>query len=291
MEIITGPKLSERTTLGFGGEAGVEATVRREDDLDALSDFLVNSLQRPFILGWGSNVLAGEDLLDIALIRVLNSSDIEQTSATDATVTARVPAGHRLPGLLSWARNAGFGGLENLNGIPGTVGGAIAMNAGSYGTEIGELVKQVRIWTPGTGLMTMDGDQFEWGYRHFRPKIGPSHCLVWDVELELTISTTEEVRANMQAIMEKKKATQPIAAKTAGCVFKNPEGHSAGLLLDKAGFKGKRLGNVGFSELHANFLVNHGNGTATEALELMELAREAVKTEFDVTLETEVIIL
>ena len=108
---------------------------------------------------------------------------------------------------------------------------------------------------------------------------------------EEEIQLTVDVQAGMKDVYSKKRATQPVTARSAGCVFKNPPDKSAGLLLDQAGMKGVTLGGMGFSDIHANFLVNHGGGTAVEALELLDQARAAVLKRFDVTLETEVIVL
>ena len=165
------------------------------------------------------------------------------------------------------------------------------MNAGSYGTEIGDLITRIRIWSPGQGLFWLDRDQCDFGYRHFAPKIPLGKGLVWQVELGLAEGQPKQVRKVMQENYERKKATQPVTARSAGCVFKNPEGTSAGLLLDKAGMKGARLGGMAFSEMHANFLVNTGNGTSEDALELIDQAREKVKEQFGIILDLEVIIL
>jgi len=203
----------------------------------------------------------------------------------------RCGAGARLPGLLGWAQKAGFTGLEGLTGVPGTVGGAVAMNAGSYGVEIGDLVTRVRVWSPTGGLVWVDRSQCDFGYRRFSPLPVPGKCLVWEVELALKESDPKGVRRAMRDVYEKKKATQPVTARTAGCVFKNPPEESAGRLLDRAGLKGVRLGHMAFSDMHANFLVNLGGCTAADALALMDMGRERVKEQFGITLEPEVIVL
>lgn len=291
LELIRNPSLRERTSLELGGTAEVEVVVRDARDLDELGNFLATQTLRPFVIGEGSNLLAPDTHLDMALIRTATPPGPERVEKMGDRLLVRCGAAQRLPGLLGWAQMAGLSGLEGLTGIPGSVGGAVAMNAGSYGTEFGDLITRVRLWSPMQGLVWMDADQCVFGYRHFScgPNVGKS--LVWEVELALTESTPKTVRAAMKANYDKKKATQPVTAKSAGCVFKNPEGKGAGLLLDQAGMKGKRIGNMGFSDIHANFLVNLGGGTASEAMELLELGRNAVFEKFDITLETEVIIL
>jgi UDP-N-acetylmuramate dehydrogenase len=291
LELTANPLLCERTTLRLGGPAAVEAVVREAADLDELSDFLTRETLPPFVLGAGSNLLAGDDPLELALVRVADCPGPERVERDGEAIIVRCGAGLRLPGLLGWAQRAGFSGLEGMTGIPGTVGGAVAMNAGSYGVEIGELVTRVRVWSPSGGLVWMDRSQCLFDYRHFSLLKTPGKCLVWEVELALEESEPKDVRRAMHGVYEKKKKAQPVTARTAGCVFKNPSGKSAGMLLDKAGMKGVRLGHMAFSDMHANFLVNLGGGKAEDALELMDMGRERVAELFGITLEPEVIVL
>ncbi|WP_420250650.1 MULTISPECIES: UDP-N-acetylmuramate dehydrogenase [unclassified Maridesulfovibrio] len=292
LELLHKPSMAQLTSLGIGGNARVLAKVRDEAGLDELSRFVEREGSDLLAIGEGSNMLAGDGELNLALVQVACERKAE-AQMTGTSVLA--PADMRLPGLLSVLIKNGLSGMEGLAGIPGSVGGSIAMNAGSYGTDMQASVKRVRIWTPSKGLFWKEATELEWGYRHF--SIDPKNqnedkfFLVWEVEFELSQSTEEEVRVRIKETFEKKKATQPVTAKTAGCVFKNPEGHSAGKLLDDAGFRGRNLGGMGFSEMHANFLENKGGGTAVQALELMSQATEVVAEKFGVTLKPEVIIL
>ncbi|NDV25448.1 UDP-N-acetylmuramate dehydrogenase [Desulfovibrio sp. JC010] len=287
LELLHKPGMARLTSLGIGGNARVLAKVRSESGLDELSRFIEREGCDLLAIGEGSNILAGDGEINLALVQVAcerkPEAEINGTSVL-------VPADMRLPGLLSVLIKNGLSGMEGLAGIPGSVGGSIAMNAGSYGTDMQASVKRVRIWTPSRGLFWKDAADLEWGYRHFSTG-DDEFFLVWEVEFELSRSTEEKVRSRIKETFEKKKATQPVTAKTAGCVFKNPEGHSAGKLLDDAGFRGKNLGGMGFSKMHANFLENKGGGTAEQALELMAQASEAVAEKFGVTLKPEVIIL
>jgi UDP-N-acetylmuramate dehydrogenase len=289
--LIPNPSLTERTTLELGGTAEVEAVVHDKHDLDELGTFLTRETLRPFVIGEGSNLIAPDGHLDMALIRVNTTSGPERVEKVEDKLVVRCGAGQRLPGLLGWAQMAGLSGLEALTGIPGSVGGAIAMNAGSYGLEFGDLVTRIQLWSPAQGLFWLNADQCIFSYRHFSPGIHGGKCLIWKVELVLTEATPKSMRKSMQEFYEKKKATQPVTAKSAGCVFKNPENESAGKLLDQAGMKGVRLGGMAFSDLHANFLINTGNGNSRNALELIEHGRITVKEKFGINLETEVIIL
>ncbi|MBG0789450.1 MAG: UDP-N-acetylmuramate dehydrogenase [Desulfovibrionaceae bacterium] len=291
LERIVRPSLAELTTLRLGGTAEVKLVVRDDRDLDELGDFLMRESLRPFVIGEGSNILAPDGHLDMALIKVANAPGPERVEKIGDKLIVRCCAGQRLPGLLGWAQMAGLSGLEGLTGIPGSVGGAVSMNAGSFGTEIGDAVHRVRLWSPGQGLFWLNRDQCDFSYRSFFPAIAVGKGVIWQVELALAESQPKLVRKVMHDNYMRKKATQPVTAHSAGCVFKNPEGEFAGRLLEKAGMKGARLGGMAFSDLHANFLVNTGGGTSEDALELIDQARDKVKERFGIILEMEVIIL
>ncbi|CCH48837.1 UDP-N-acetylmuramate dehydrogenase [Pseudodesulfovibrio piezophilus] len=291
LELIKNPSFAERTTLGLGGTAEVEIVVRDTRDLDGLGMFLMSNPLRPFVIGEGSNILASDGHHDMALIRTATMPGPERVEKQGKQLIVHCGAGQRLPGLLGWAQMAGLSGLEGLTGIPGSVGGSVAMNAGSYGMEIGDAITRVRLWTPSAGLHWVDAKECIFGYRHFSCGPEASKALIWEVEFSLTESSPKEVRATMKDFYIRKKSTQPVTTRSAGCVFKNPEEKAAGLLLDEAGMKGVSIGGMAFSKMHANFLINLGTGNASDALELVEAGRTAVKTQFGITLETEVIVL
>ena len=297
--------LSERTTLRLGGPALAEAVVTCEAGLDELARLLpgLGGLSglggRPLALGAGSNILAADGPHALVLVRAANNAPAELLPQPDGTTLVRCGAGLRLPRLLGLCQRAGLTGLEGLTGVPGRIGGGVAMNAGSYGVEMGALLTRVRLWTPGGGLIWRAAKDCAFGYRHFDPKVnaecGTGFWLVWEAEFALRLDAPAAIRARMEATYAKKKATQPVTARSAGCVFKNPAGAPAGMgagrLLDEAGLKGKRLGGMAFSSVHANFLINEDRGTAAEALELMDMGRRAVSERFGLNLETEVQVL
>lgn len=285
--------LRERTTLGLGGPALAEAVVSCADGLDELAlalPGLGGPGGRALALGAGSNILAADHPHALVLVRAACEETTQIKVRADGTPLVRVSAAISLPGLLGIARRAGLTGLEGLTGIPGLVGGCVAMNAGSYGVELGSLVTRVRLWTPEHGLFWRGAQDCAFGYRHFDPGLS-GFWLIWQVELALELDEPAAIGARMKATYLKKKASQPVTARSAGCVFKNPQGQSAGRLLDQVGLRGRRLGNMAFSSVHANFLVNEGGGTSAQALELLELGRSAVAERFGVNLETEVQVL
>ncbi len=291
MHLIFAPELSRLTTLRMGGRASALIQPSCRAELEELPEAVRRLEGRPVVLGRGSNVLAKDGDLPLVLIRAPRGGSPEVLGERPGgRVAVRADAGLALPILLGWCRDRGFSGLEGLSGIPGEVGGAAAMNAGSYGCEFCEHLVELEVFSPETGLRTLGRSELEVEYRTLRIPMpdGVSWWMVVGAVLELTPAAPEHVAQAMNRTLALKRATQPVGARSAGCVFKNPEGMSAGKLLEQAGFRGKSRGGIGFSALHANFLINEGGGTATQALELIAEARERVAALFGVTLQPEV---
>lgn len=278
--------MSRRTTLRMGGRAVAEVRVADEAGLDRLDAALRCLGGRPMAFGRGSNVLARDGELDVTLVTV----DVKRgPESVGAGATVRCGAGTPLPTLLGWTARRGLSGLEKLAGIPGRVGGAVAMNAGSFGQQVADTLHRVRLWTGDRGPFWMEREDVSMGYRSFSPRGVKGWFLVLEAEFNLTPADPEEMVAVMRETLARKRASQPVRDWSAGCVFKNPAPDApAGKLLDEAGMRGFTLGGVAFSTIHANFLVNTGEGTATQALELIELAREKVRAHTGRELELEV---
>ena len=283
MREVRNPSLSAITTLGLGGTCSLELTVSSRDDLAAMDD-RIRELGLPvYVVGRGSNIFGLDGSHEAVLVRPAFTDG--PAVLGDETADG---AGISLPVLLAFLREKGLSGMEGLAGIPGTVGGAVAMNAGSFGTSTAESLDSVEIWSGGR-LVRLTPDACETGYRHFRPRGLAGSFLVVSAVFRLSRSTSQDVAAGMQHNFQMKKSRQPITARSAGCVFRNPAcGVSAGALLERAGFRGRRKGSVALSEQHANFLVNLGGGTSAEALALLEEARTAVRAMAGVELDFEV---
>ena len=285
MREVRNPSLSAITTLGLGGTCSLELTVSSRDDLAAMDD-RIRELGLPvYVVGRGSNIFGLDGSHEAVLVRpaFTDGPAVLGDETADGGVLVSCGAGISLPVLLAFLREKGLSGMEGLAGIPGTVGGAVAMNAGSFGTSTAESLDSVEIWS---GLTP---DACETGYRHFRPRGLAGSFLVVSAVFRLSRSTSQDVAAGMQHNFQMKKSRQPITARSAGCVFRNPAcGVSAGALLERAGFRGRRKGSVALSEQHANFLVNLGGGTSSEALALLEEARTAVRAMAGVELDFEV---
>ncbi|HAK23190.1 MAG TPA: UDP-N-acetylenolpyruvoylglucosamine reductase [Desulfovibrio sp.] len=290
MREVRNPSLSAITTLGLGGTCSLELTVSSRDDLAAMDD-RIRELGLPvYVVGRGSNIFGLDGSHEAVLVRpaFTDGPAVLGDETADGGVLVSCGAGISLPVLLAFLREKGLSGMEGLAGIPGTVGGAVAMNAGSFGTSTAESLDSVEIWSGGR-LVRLTPDACETGYRHFRPRGLAGSFLVVSAVFRLSRSTSQDVAAGMQHNFQMKKSRQPITARSAGCVFRNPAcGVSAGALLERAGFRGRRKGSVALSEQHANFLVNLGGGTSSEALALLEEARTAVRAMAGVELDFEV---
>lgn len=295
LEIRRGPRLADRTSMRLGGFALAEVLVRDVAGLDELPGVLDKLGGRAVVIGAGTNIIAADHDLPLALVRLHGRSQPERLREEDGAIFVRVCGEYPLPALLG--RLAGFGasGLEGLAGIPGSVGGAAAMNAGSFCAVFGNALENLTVYVRGSGLMDLGRDALELGYRRMAIKGHDAErdgaFLVTDVTLRLHREDPEAIWAAMKECTARKKSSQPVNARSAGCVYKNPmPDMPAGRLLEEAGMKGKRKGGMAFSELHANFLVNEGHGSFAAAMDLMEEAEMRVKARFGVTLEREVLI-
>ncbi|MHC1789882.1 UDP-N-acetylmuramate dehydrogenase [Solidesulfovibrio sp.] len=289
LEILPGPALASRTTLRLGGPALAEVVLETPEDAEALAGTLEKLGGAPLVLGGGSNLLARDGELPLVLVRPrLAAEPVILRQRHGQQVRVRVGAGVKLQRLVAWLATQGLAGLAGLIGVPGTVGGAVAGNAGSYGDATGDRLARVRLWTPEGGLVWVGRDDLDIGYRRFAPRGVTGLFLVLEAEFDCAVREPIAIRQDMIAHLKKKRASQPITAATAGCVFKNPPGEAAWRMLAEAGFAGKRLGNMAFSELHANFLVNLGGGTSDAALDLIGTAQGAVRELCGHELELEV---
>jgi len=284
-----GPLLSEHTTIRLGGRARLELVASAPEALEDLPQALERHGLPFFILGRGSNLLVRDGDLDLVVIRLESAGAPEVLAVEEKSALVRASAGMGLPGLVGFLVRSGFAGLEGLAGIPGSVGGAVAMNAGSFGQSIGGCLSRVRRFTEAGGLQWLKPADFAIGYRSFRIAGNAPWFVVAEAEFTLARQRPEALADKMREIYRLKKASQPLFAHSAGCAFKNPAPDApAGRLMEEAGLKGYRLGDMAFSEQHANFLVNLGGGTSGQALELIELARERVRENSGREMELEV---
>lgn len=288
MREIPSPSLAERTSLHLGGRAMAELVLEHPDDYPLLTERLRQLGGSPFIIGAGTNLLAHDGELPVVLLRAAIKEGPEVIRESDTRARVRVGAGVPLPRLLGFCARRGLGGLEGLAGIPGSVGGAVAMNAGSYGCETCGNLLEITAIVDGVPRV-FPAARLQYGYRSLLVDGRKDGFLVLEATFDLTKVDRDGIFKTMHRNICEKKSKQPVTAWSAGCVFKNPAPDKpAGILLDRAGFRGRRLGGMAFSDLHANFLINEGNGSAAAAFELIEQARQGVLEQFGIMLETEV---
>ncbi|MDR2076924.1 MAG: UDP-N-acetylmuramate dehydrogenase [Desulfovibrio sp.] len=294
--LLEGPCLARRTTMGLGGDALAEVRLTEArfagEALDAAERLARDRGARVVFLGRGSNLLVREGTLPLVVVSLDLGLGLSVRREGGRGIL-RAGADMPLAALLARAASLGFSGLEALAGIPGSLGGALAMNAGSFGTCLADVLRSALIFTREGGLREAEAGDFVFAYRGCRLReegSGPAaDFLVTEVCLELVRKDPARIRERMAEVFRQKQAGQPIAARSAGCVFKNPRPERpAGRLLEEAGLRGRRCGGMRFSPLHANFLENTGEGSCAQALELIALAREAVERQSGFSLELEV---
>ena len=192
-----------------------------------------------------------------------------------------------LGGMVTFCAKHDLGGMEGLIGVPGSVGGALRMNAGAYGTQIGPWVREVELYRAASGeVETVRGNDIRFDYRHTS---FADDDVMLRVKLELPSKPYKEILAGIKVCNEKRRASQPLNQKSAGCIFKNPPGGSAGRMIDELKLKGHRVGDAAVSDRHANFFVNLANATCDDMRRLIDDVRERVRAAYGVELENEVI--
>jgi UDP-N-acetylmuramate dehydrogenase len=285
--------LAPFTTFRVGGPAEWLADIRSVDEFEAVARDASREGVSLSVLGGGSNVLVSDSGVTGVVVR-LHLAAIEQL----APDRVRAEAGVTINGLVRWTIGRGLAALEAWAGTPGTVGGAIYGNAHWAGRNVGDLVAAARVVSRDGQVSTVEGSDLEFAYDTSRLKRTGELLVSADFRVSTGDPTT--LRAEARASLRYRKATQPLAAASAGCVFQNPDAgeampagipRSAGALVDRAGLKGRRVGGARISDHHANFIVNDGGATAADIRTLIEMARTAVRERFGVALRDEIVYL
>jgi UDP-N-acetylmuramate dehydrogenase len=282
--------LKKHTSFRIGGPARFFVEPEDYDDLRSLIVSL-REQRVPFsIIGGGSNLLVSDKGVDRVVVS-LRSPAFRKVLFTGEIIDAG--AGRWLGELVMAAKKRGLSGLEFLSGIPGTLGGALVMNAGvarkaAYGaraaTNIGDLVENVTVMSYNGNLKVLAKEEITFGYR----KSSLSKYIVLSASLILRKKGIEEISRIMRQYIDCRRQSQDLAVPSAGCVFKNPPGYSAGQLIDSCGLKGTCFGGAYVSGKHANFLLNRGKAKASDILSLMALIKSKVKKKYRITLQPEI---
>ena len=283
VEHRAGERLADWTSLAVGGQTDI-LVIHESRHLPELVRWLDAEGVPRQLLGGGTNLLVREGELPWVLLYL--SSKGTQPEFRDNRV--RVPTASDLGRTVTQCALHNLGGMEGLIGVPGSVGGALRMNAGAYGTEIGQFVKSVELFRAEAGkIETLASNVIGFQYRH--TSLAPGDILI-TAELELPSKPYDDIRATIKMCNEKRRASQPLSEKSAGCIFKNPPGASAGKLIDELGLKGHRVGGAMVSERHANFFVNRFQATADDLLHLIDFVKQRIRQAFGYDLEEEVIL-
>lgn len=277
--------MMSHTSLRIGGPADVFAIPQ---DTVSIRNMLVylKSKKIPFFpLGSGTNILVKDGGIEGVVIALKSFKRIKVLSNEDEFVAVNVEAGTPLQVLVAFTKDKGYSGIEGLAGIPGSFGGAVCGNAGAFGYEIKDVVISVSLIDTEGRIKTARAEDIEFGYR--RSSISSTELLL-AAELRLRKDKKEDVSLRIKNFMEMKWRRQPLSEPSAGCVFKNPHGLSAGKMIEEAGCTGMRIGDVEVSSIHANFFINKGNARAFDFCKLMEKVIQRVKERFGIILEPEI---
>jgi UDP-N-acetylmuramate dehydrogenase len=273
------------TTFRIGGKVEVWIEPNDLEDLHLFFKIIKDKVKEPFfVIGAGSNILVRDRFIKAVAV-ALHSPYFRQLKCAGTDVLAG--AGTKLSELINFAKKLDLGGIEFLSGIPGTVGGALIMNAGTKSKNIGALIKEVTVMNKQGRLNNVEGKDLKFGYR----SSDLSKYIILEARLRLKKMNKDLVEDKIKSFIAYRKKTQGLYYPSAGCIFKNHDNKSAGKLIELCGLKGKRIGGAQISEKHANFIINKGRAKANDVLRLMQLIQNKVKEEFGIWLEPEIKIL
>ena len=283
VELRPGVLLSEKTSLGIGGTTDQLLLWRYESIPEVMRLLAENRIQHRF-LGGGTNVLIEDGELCWVVLHLPSAHPGVRLEGNFAYVDASADLG----GTVTYCAKHDLGGMEGLIGVPGSVGGALRMNAGAYGTQIGSYVREVELYRAAKGAIEkLRGNDIHFDYRH--TSFAPDDVML-RVKLELPVKPYKEILEGIRLCNQKRRASQPLNQKSAGCIFKNPAGGSAGRMIDELGLKSHRVGDAMISDRHANFFVNVGAASYYDMLKLIDDVRDRVRGSYGIELENEVIV-
>ena len=280
--VLLDEPMSAHTSFKIGGPADIFVTVENVSDLQAVLKWAEDNSVSAFVLGAGTNLLVSDKGVRGVVISFGCGIGDVFIRGTEMTVGASA----KLAVIVRKALGLGLCGLEGLAGIPGTVGGAICMNAGTPVGCVGDSLKSVKALTADNDLVELSASALGLSYR--RSRVREKGLIVLEAVFTLRKEDPENLQSVVGSLLDKRKVNQPAGTGTAGSVFRNPTGVTAGELLDKAGAKGMQVGGARVSSKHANWIENTGIATASDVKELMNKLQALVKEKFDVALEPEI---
>lgn len=272
--------LKDYTSFRIGGPADIFLIPLQNRVLPEIIAILNNYQQDFFILGKGSNIIVGDQGIRGV---VIYNARLNNIIIKDDQITAE--CGVTLAALAKQAMEAGLSGLEFASGIPGSLGGAIFMNAGAYGSEMKDIIVEVDVINNTGDVLTLNKQQLDLSYRH--SILQEKSLIASRVKLKLAPGDREQIKAQMKKLNQQRQEKQPLEWPSAGSVFKRPDGYYTGPLIEKAGLKGARVGDAQVSQKHAGFIINRGNATARDVIELIKKVQREVYQNSGIKLETE----
>lgn len=280
--LLENEPMTRHTSYGIGGPAWAYITPRDKFDLQNILRFSSAENISVYFVGSGSNLLVADEGIDGIVITLGKSFTHLKINGNHIYAETGVMLGRMVKECIK--RN--LSGLESMIGVPGTLGGALIMNAGAFGGEISNCLEKVEVMTLTGDLKEYAADEIDFSYRHSTFK---DDEIIIDAKFKMQESTTEDIQEKRGKASQGRKDNQPLRFRSAGSVFKNPKPDlAAGYLIDQAGLKGTRSGDAEISEKHANFFINHGNAKASDIAKLIRIARKEVQDKFDIMLELEI---
>ena len=280
--VFTGEAMSRHTTFKIGGPADYFLMPDKGTDVGRIVKICKESGIPYFILGNGSNLLVGDGGYRGAVIQIYKNMSSVTVEGTEIIAQA----GALLSSVAAAAKNASLTGFEFAGGIPGTMGGAVVMNAGAYGGEMKDVLTEVTVMDDEGEIITLPADKLELGYR--TSIIKTAGYIVLEAKLQLKEGAPEVIRETMKDLTIRRTTKQPLEYPSAGSTFKRPEGYFAGKLIMDSGLAGYQVGGAQVSEKHCGFVINAGGATARDVRTLMDDVRDVVYKKYGVTLEPEV---
>lgn len=282
LKVLRDEPMHIHTTFRIGGPARRMACPASVQELSDLLG-LVEENDFPYlVVGNGSNLLVSDEGIDKI---VIHTGTLERMERREGNVLY-AEAGVSLARLAVFARKESLTGLEFAHGIPGSLGGAVCMNAGAYGGEMCQVITSVTAWLPGRGVCELLPDELDLRYRH--SYFSDHEGVVLAAALRLKEGVESEILAQMEDLIRRRKEKQPLEYPSAGSTFKRPEGHFAGALIEQCGLKGTSVGGAQVSEKHAGFVINRGGATCRDVLALIETVQRTVLAETGIDLEPEI---
>ena len=283
--ILVNEPMKKHTTFRIGGEAACYVKIENADQLAAVRQFLQKEAVPVQVIGNGSNLLFGDEGFAGVVLEICDKMNEIRVEGTKIIVQA----GALMSKVARVAYENSLTGFEFAAGIPGTIGGGTVMNAGAYGGELKQVISSVKMLDETGKIVELSNEEMAFGYRTSIVKKRP--YIVVEVTLQLRQGRQEDILAVMEDLAFRRRDKQPLEYPSAGSTFKRPEGYFAGELIMKSGLRGYRVGGAQVSEKHCGFVINTGDATAEDVLQLMEHVKNTVKATFGVELEPEVIVI